>query len=489
MAVDRRDEELVIDAETDAVDRFRTSLVRRLGLQFDETRRGFLDEVLGRRAGACKQGVAEYLLRLESGTATKGELRKLAEELTIGETYFFRNIEQFRAFEEVVLPARMAARDGSRTLRILSAGCASGEEPYSLAMSVRQSLPPTAGWNVEVRAIDINSAFLERARRGRYTAWSMRQTPADAQARWFRTAGREHVLVDEITAMVRFSEGNLVEHDRALWSDEIYDVVFCRNVLMYFSPEQARAVVERLAAALVPGGFLFLGHAESLRGLSAQFHLHHTHETFYYERKHPDDARAEGTATVSDRHGGAAPLVELVDSADSWVDAIRDAAQRIRTLVDDRTAPAIPDAPAVGRAERIAAALDMLGRERYGDALAVMDALPTSASVDPEVLLLRAVLLTHSGRLSEAEAVGRALLAVDELNAGAHYLLALCSEGGGDPGRAQEHDQVATYLDGGFAMPRLHLGLLARRRGDREAARRELGRALVLLQREDPARL
>jgi chemotaxis protein methyltransferase CheR len=105
------------------------------------------------------------------------------------------------------------------------------------------------------------------------------------------------------------------------------------------------------------------------------------------------------------------------------------------------------------------------------------------------VLLLRAVLLTHGGRLALAEETCRRLLALDELNAGAHYLLALCREGAGDRRAAAEHDQVAAYLDPAFAMPRLHLALLARRHGDRETARRELAQAALLLEREDASRL
>jgi chemotaxis protein methyltransferase CheR len=115
--------------------------------------------------------------------------------------------------------------------------------------------------------------------------------------------------------------------------------------------------------------------------------------------------------------------------------------------------------------------------------------LPRESDRDPDVLLLRAVLLIHGGRLSEGQQVCAALLELDEMNAGAHYLMALCREGSGDLGGAANHDQIAAYLDPGFAMPRLHLGLLARKAGDLSAARREFSHALVLLQREDAPRL
>ena len=118
-----------------------------------------------------------------------------------------------------------------------------------------------------------------------------------------------------------------------------------------------------------------------------------------------------------------------------------------------------------------------------------MRGLSPESARDPDALLLRAVLLSHSGQLDAAEKVCAELLAQDDLDAGAHYLLALCREGAGDRQGARDHDQAATYLDPGFAMPRLHLGLLARRAGDREGARRDLASALALLEQEDAARL
>jgi chemotaxis protein methyltransferase CheR len=476
------------------VERFREIVGSRLGLHFDDTRLGQLAEVLERRLESTGEPAATYLGRL-GPLSLDGDVRVLAGELTVSETYFFRNIEQFRALSEIALPSRMQARARSRRLRILSAGCASGDEAYSIAILVHE-LPGLAGWDVSIQGIDISPAVVEKASRGCYSAWALRETPADVQARFFRRDGREMVLDPAVRDKVVFTEANLAREDATLGPPEAFDVVFCRNVLMYLTPAAARGLVDRLTRALAPGGYLYLGHAETLRGLSSDFHLRHTHGTFYYQRR---EAHERSRPTLPEPAASLArgPRVDLrpvTDGDDSWVESIRRASERVRVLTK---APASGPAPSAESAAVRAAstgadlglAVDLLRRERYAEARAVLAGLPEDSARDPGVLLLSAVLLTHGGDLARAEQVCRDLLVRDEMNAGAHYLMALCREDAGAPQSAVEHDQTAAYLDPGFAMPRLHLGLLARRAGEREAARRELERAVVLLEREDESRL
>jgi chemotaxis protein methyltransferase CheR len=469
------------------VERFRGAVAARLGLHLDGAGVERLSDVLARRLAQSGLEASVYLDRLDAGGVPRTELRDLARELTVPETYFFRNPEQFRAFREVALKERMHARGASRTLNVLSAGCASGEEPYSLAILFRES-PELEGWNVTIRAVDVNAAVIERAQGGRFSAWSLRETPADVKLRWFRASARDFVLADAVRDMVTFEERNLADEEPALWRREFYDVVFCRNVVMYFTPQVAAQVVSRIRQSLVPGGFLFLGYAETLRGLSADFHLHHSHDTFYYRRKAEVESRLGAPQALAP---SPATLGAPRAPEDSWVDVIQRASARIRTLVERPASTAggaalsAEPAPAAG----VERAVDLLQQERFAEALTVVRALPPRSAADPDVLLLRAVLLTQGGRLAEAEEVCTRLLAVDELSAGAHYVMALCQEAAGNGRSAEEHDRMAIHLDPGFSMARLHLGLLARRAGDRRVARHELGRALVLLQSEDPSRL
>src|SRR5690606_4482817 len=160
----------------------------------------------------------------------------------------------FRALADVVLPERFRARRSERVLRILSLGCASGEEAYSLAMTAR-ARTPVQDWQITVIGIDVNAAALEKARRARYSAWSLRATPDGEIARWFRRAGRTYILDERIRDAVRFEQQNLAADSAARPLPDDCDVVFLRNVLMYFTPAQARALVARVGRALAPGGY------------------------------------------------------------------------------------------------------------------------------------------------------------------------------------------------------------------------------------------
>jgi Methylase of chemotaxis methyl-accepting proteins len=475
------------------IDCFRALLTERLGLHLSDAEPGSVAAVLQARLNARGLTAETYLERLRWPGVDRSELGLLADAFTVPETHFFRNSEQVSVLARIAACEWMHRWAGQRPFRILSAGCATGEEAYSIAIALRERLPDCDPSWFEIRAVDVAPSSIARARRARFSPWSLRETPPDVVARWFRRAGREFVLAEEIRSMVSFSEGNLVENDPALWPPAAYDAVFCRNVLMYLTQEQAAAVVQRIGRALRPGGYLFLGYAETLRGLSQDFDLRHTRGAFYYQLKQGSDA-----PTLEQPHPtciGSREAIEPFAAAFpsrvgnlSWFESIRHAAERVEALVRRVTPQSSVDTSSMSLTT-LGDVMALLERERFAEALEVLHDLPAGLARSPEVLLLRAVLLAHSGRFEEAESVSFDLLGIDESNAGAHYVLALCREGLGDADGAVERDLLAVHLDPGFSMPHLHLGLLARKRGNREAARRELSRALVLLQREDALRL
>jgi chemotaxis protein methyltransferase CheR len=481
---------------------FRDLVAERLGLHFEDGKLDFLADVLRQRMEATRcDHFSLYLDRINSSASGSEEMRVVAEQLTVCETYFFRYADHFRAFTETVVPDRIRAQEHSRQLRILSAGCASGEEAYSVAMLIRDRLPELASWDVTILGIDVNTSMLEKALRGRYTTWSLRDTPASLRATFFRADGRDFLLDGAVRSAVKFEERNLVKEDHLFWRSNAFDIVFCRNVTMYFTPEATRSVIARISQSLMPGGFLFMGHAETLRGTSQDFHLRQTHNTFYYQYREECEARRAALFQRPPAGNGSAetPIPEVLDPSDSWFSIIQRASERVASLTEG-TRPALgvsenvvtqatnfhaPPSPAWDRT----LAIELLRAERFTEATDLLRALPSESKADPDAQLLLGALLTNSGQLPEAEKVCQGLLKLDELNAGAHYLIALCREHAGDRSAAIEHDHAAVYLDSVFAMPHLHIGLIAKRSADVETAKRELGQALTLLAREDASRM
>lgn len=457
----------------ETLEAFRTLVARSLGLRCEDAQLDRLADVLRLRLHAT--GVRAFPSYAAGVDAE--EVRVLAGLLTVGESSFFRSVDNFTALTELALPERMRARlaAGTPRLRILSAGCSSGEEVYTLAILLRERLPELAAWDVRIVGIDVNPQALARARRGRYSAWSLRETPEAMRTKYFRAAGCDHQIDPALSSWVEIDEKNLVTEDPIFWQPDSFDAIFCRNVTMYFTPEAAAGVVERLHRSLAAGGYLFLGYAETLRGVSKDFHLRHTHQTFYYQKRGPGEPHAEPHA--------AEPATA------SWYDEVRRSAQRIESLVGPLAAPGVDWPRPAPIVPELALALDLLRRERYAEATALVRTLPPDPVGDPDTRLVLAALLTNGGGFEEAEAICRRILELDELCGGAHYLMALAREHQGDSAGAVEHDEAAIYLDPTFAMPHLHLGLLAKRRCDRTVAHSSLSQALALFAREDAARI
>jgi chemotaxis protein methyltransferase CheR len=459
----------------DSLVRFQSVLARQLGWHSDPSHDATLRELLAHRAAARRTSADDYLALLEAGDLP-GEVSEIARDLTITETYFFRYADQWRALSEQVVPS-LGVGAGGTPLRVLSAGCSSGEEPYTIAM-VLDGIP------AEITAVDIDPSALRRAAEGRYSRWALRETPRDARERWFECQGSLHVLDPALRQRVAFSEANLADPEDPLWRQGPWDVVFCRNVLMYLTPAAAASLVRSLATVTRADGALFLGHAETLRGLSTSFQLVHTHDSFHYRRlaATPGDAAPARPTAVASRTSTPA-----VDDAGSWLAAIQLATDRIRALTTPR--PAVDERAGPEQSWDLSTPLALVGEERFEDALEALQDLPGHAQDDPDVLLLRAVSQAHHGATTGAASTCRQLLAVDPLHAGAHYVLGLCAEAAGDLDDARAQAEMACHLDPSFAMPHLLLALVSRRAGDTITAGVEFATAAELFRSEEPARI
>jgi chemotaxis protein methyltransferase CheR len=194
---------------------FKAMIEQKLGMAFEENRTGQLLEILQTRLDEVKLKPLAYIKLLEN---SPDEWAQLATRLSVPETYFFRHPDQWQAFTEVALPARIEARRTSRRLRILSAGCASGEEAFTAAILLRERYPELARWDVKIHGFDINGSMLQKAASGTYTAWSLRVTSPHLKQKYFTQNGNKFQLQEEIRAAASFSAANLMDFYQPAWA-------------------------------------------------------------------------------------------------------------------------------------------------------------------------------------------------------------------------------------------------------------------------------
>ena len=219
---------------------------------------------VSRRVAAVGAPNCRSYLRILAGEAPRRtEMHQLVGELTIGETYFFRQREHFDLMRERILPDLLDRNQSTKRLRIWSAGCATGPEPYSIALLLHQDFQAhTQGWDVSILGTDINIEFLTRAREARFGEWALRDTSAETRAACFIQSGRDWVLRPEYRKGVTFEYHNLASEVKPAADGEPFDLILCRNVIIYFSPERMRDVIDNFYRSLKIGGWLIVGHAE-----------------------------------------------------------------------------------------------------------------------------------------------------------------------------------------------------------------------------------
>jgi len=413
----------------------------RLGLHFPRERLADLQRGV---AGAAEEfgfddpaACAGWLM---TRTLTRAQLQVLASHLTVGETYFFREPKTFEVLANHVLPELIRAqRVRQQRLRLWSAGCASGEEAYSLAILLHQVVPDLADWHVTILGTDINARFLRKAVAGVYGDWSFRGAPAGFKERYFdRTSDRRYAIRREIQTLVTFEHLNLVEdvYPSLATDTNAMDLIFCRNVLMYFTPAQIRKVVGNFGHALIGGGWLVVSPSETSQSLFQEF------------------------ATVS------FPGVTLYRKAPTA------AAPPSRPLPPAETAPPPGPLPAVA-AEQPAPAetqrTSPAGRTPERDGLS---------------LLVRA--LANEGRLADALEWCDRWIATYKLDAVAYYLRAIVLMESGQPDDARRSLQHAVYLESDFVLAHFALGNLARSRDRHDEASRHFGNTLRILEGVQP---
>ena len=260
---------------------------------------------IARKTGAS--GLGELVQKLRASGAER-LIVEVVEAMTTNESFFFRDKIPFDHFRETMMPALLAARAGQRRIRIWCAAAATGQEPYSLAMQIKEMAGKLAGWRVEILGTDLATEVLEKAKAGLYTQFEVqRGLPIQLLVKYFTQVGDMWQIAPEIRAMVQYRPLNLLRDFSNLG---VFDVVFCRNVLIYFDQETKIGVLDRLARVVAPDGFLVLGAAETVVGLTDAFKTIADKRGLYAPGK-----KAPAIASIRNGTSGATPRIAVVAGA------------------------------------------------------------------------------------------------------------------------------------------------------------------------------
>ncbi|MDX2115030.1 MAG: protein-glutamate O-methyltransferase CheR [Planctomycetota bacterium] len=263
----------------------RAIIYERSGIHFQESKKYVLESRLARRVEELgMNSFDQYVKLLSMGPFQQDEFQEMFNRITINETSFFRNEPQLQVFETVCLSKLLEDRKSTRRLRIWSAACSTGEEPYTLAMQVHRSLGVRlADWHVEILGTDISERCLLAAQRARYTAFSFRSVNPLLIKRYFREENGEYILDPTIQSMVNFELHNLKDV-LAARRHGTWDVIFCRNVMIYFDDDMKTRVVKMFHDQLASDGYLFIGHSETLRNIPVGFSPMNLPQSFAYTK-------------------------------------------------------------------------------------------------------------------------------------------------------------------------------------------------------------
>lgn len=402
-----------------------------------------------RLAQLTLKGCGAYLALLRNREAGEAERHLLIFQLTIGETYFFRYSEQFDALRDVVLPEIIERNQASRTLRIWSAGCAIGAEPYSLAILLKRHFGiRLTGWDVQIIGTDINQAFLARASRGEFDERALRSTPDDVRREWFAQSGATWTINPQLKEGVTFQYHNLVEHPYPSIVHGIValDLILCRNVMIYFDWGVIERILGRFHECLVDGGWLAVGHAESNTEVFRAYRtVNMPGATFYQKSAHHQVVTYSPVSPAVP----TSPLAEM-----PW-------------LMPDMQLPwTPPDLPAAPHAPAV-----------------LLDQPHTAPALTGLALIRR---LADEGQWKEAARRCEHLLTHDRLNPSVHFFHALILEQMRHLAEAEQALRRAIYLDRTCVLAHYHLALLLGKAGQRDAAMQSLRNVQSLLSRMRP---
>jgi chemotaxis protein methyltransferase CheR len=472
-------------------DRYRAIVRQRAGIEIPDNRKTDLEK--GVRAALEVTGAANpdslYDLLAEKGPRGAAAFEAMVPAITINETHFFRNRPQMKALETELLPQLIEARRDTRKLRIWSAACSSGEEPYSLAILIDRLLPDRDKWDVLIHGTDIDHTALAKAHTGLYGNWSFREVPQDVKDEYFtQTDEHRFELASKIRRMVKFSRLNLVD-DRYPSPENVtdrMDLVVCRNVLIYFKEETIQRIVDRFHESLVDGGWLVVGHAEPSQEIFGRFEVRNYPGTIVYRRVR--SAPAVQTPVTAPRSAQRTahsaqerpPLVAPRKPAPAARKPLAPAkpVAKVRPLRPVGGKKIAGPAPALGPIDD---AFALFERGHSGEAINQLEKLAAESPKDARAPYLLAKIFASKLRFPEAERWIDVAIANRELAPEAHYLRGIVLQEQKRFEDALEAFRRSVFLDQTFVLGHFAAANVFARTGQAARAQKSLATVAELL--------
>lgn len=392
---------------------------------------------------------------------TRKQIEMLAGYLTIGETYFFRERKSFEVLENNILPELICSRRREEQyIRIWSAGCSTGEEPYSIAMLLNKAIPDLKDWNITIIATDINPRFLHKASQGIYSEWSFRDAPAWIR-QYFKKTRNGLEILPFIKKMVSFSYHNLAEdtYPSLLNNTNAIDIIFCRNVLMYFSPLRTGQVIKNLYSCLVEKGWLIVSPVETSHLLFSQFATVNFPDVIAYRKDSYKPQKYEEFIPV---HFAPEPLM-VVPTEESGESKVKD--------------------KEIEKPDTYEEALVLYEKGKYEEVVKKIVNMVSSNQDNSKDIMLLARAYANQGNLTEALEWCEKAMARDRLNPYCHYLHATILQERGQIDEAVSSLKRALYLDQNFVLAHFGLGNLSKLQGKFRESEKSFENALSLLSR------
>jgi chemotaxis protein methyltransferase CheR len=453
--------------------RFRAFVQDRIGLDITEDRRHMLARALAEGMQTCACANLDDLHRiLQLSSSTSPLWDRLVSALTVGETYFFRNTGHFDLLAKQILPELLADREhSSRRIRIWSAGCATGEEPYSIAILLNELVPNLDSWNISILATDINRDELSRARAGVYSAWSFRGVEKRVQDAYFRLNDQKlFAIAERIKRMVTFEYLNLVAdpYPSLANNTNAMDIILCRNVTIYFNAQVTRKVLSNFHACLTDHGWLIPGASEPNMVFYDEFEPRNFPGAVIYQR--PLAARTKLAFTPTARLSAAASPAPVVRPR-----PIERPAQAPSTLPDVKAPPPPPR-------DVYRVAVEFLHEGKADEALVKLyEKLDQDADFIPTYYTMGKI-YANKGNLDEAQSWCERAIKKDKLHPEPYYTLSLVYQQNGLIDMAMDALKKAIYLDRSFVLAHYNLAQLYLSQGDEVAARKSLQNVITLLE-------